>query len=160
FSFASDLFNLHKEMFELKQIYENEKLLVLLFLSKDFKTFFELSNNSKILQDFCQKIEKEFEKEKGFNKAWIFENKMVVLDFILNDNRIAFDIEINEKTQNVKIWMFCRNDKEYLKKLLKIGLEIKENNKILIFSNKDEKLLESIKNIKSFLGKITNEDKI
>ncbi|EAI9171180.1 glycosyltransferase family 2 protein, partial [Campylobacter coli] len=58
------------------------------------------------------------------------------------------------------IWMFCRNDKEYLKKLLKIGLEIKENNKILIFSNKDEKLLESIKNIKSFLGKITNEDKI
>ncbi|EAJ3249414.1 glycosyltransferase family 2 protein, partial [Campylobacter coli] len=63
-------------------------------------------------------------------------------------------------TQNVKIWMFCRNDKEYLKKLLKIGLEIKENNKILIFSNKDEKLLESIKNIKSFLGKITNEDKI
>ncbi|EHD8643667.1 glycosyltransferase family 2 protein, partial [Campylobacter coli] len=60
----------------------------------------------------------------------------------------------------VKIWMFCRNDKEYLKKLLKIGLEIKENNKILIFSNKDEKLLESIKNIKSFLGKITNEDKI
>ncbi|EAJ2261359.1 glycosyltransferase family 2 protein, partial [Campylobacter coli] len=54
----------------------------------------------------------------------------------------------------------CRNDKEYLKKLLKIGLEIKENNKILIFSNKDEKLLESIKNIKSFLGKITNEDKI
>ncbi|EAH8811735.1 glycosyltransferase family 2 protein, partial [Campylobacter coli] len=61
---------------------------------------------------------------------------------------------------NVKIWMFCRNDKEYLKKLLKIGLEIKENNKILIFSNKDEKLLESIKNIKSFLGKITNEDKI
>ncbi|EAH7456409.1 glycosyltransferase family 2 protein, partial [Campylobacter coli] len=62
--------------------------------------------------------------------------------------------------QNVKIWMFCRNDKEYLKKLLKIGLEIKENNKILIFSNKDEKLLESIKNIKSFLGKITNEDKI
>ncbi|HEF9980657.1 TPA: glycosyltransferase family 2 protein [Campylobacter coli] len=160
FSFASDLFNLHKEMFELKQIYENERLLVLLFLSKDFKTFFELSNNSKILQDFCQKIEKEFEKEKGFNKAWIFENKMVVLDFILNDNRIAFDIEINEKTQNVKIWMFCRNDKEYLKKLLKIGLEIKENNKILIFSNKDEKLLESIKNIKSFLGKITNEDKI
>lgn len=158
FSFASDLFNLHKEMFELKQIYENERLLVLLFLSKDFKTFFELSNNSKILQDFCQKIEKEF--EKGFNKAWIFENKMVVLDFILNDNRIAFDIEINEKTQNVKIWMFCRNDKEYLKKLLKIGLEIKENNKILIFSNKDEKLLESIKNIKSFLGKITNEDKI
>ncbi|EKS8154787.1 glycosyltransferase family 2 protein [Campylobacter coli] len=156
FSFASDLFNLHKEMFELKQIYENERLLVLLFLSKDFKTFFELSNNSKILQDFCQKIEKE----KGFNKAWIFENKMVVLDFILNDNRIAFDIEINEKTQNVKIWMFCRNDKEYLKKLLKIGLEIKENNKILIFSNKDEKLLESIKNIKSFLGKITNEDKI
>ncbi|EEY3095636.1 glycosyltransferase family 2 protein [Campylobacter coli] len=160
FSFASDLFNLHKEMFELKQIYENERLLVLLFLSKDFKTFFELSNNSKILQDFCQKIEKEFEKEKGFNKAWIFENKVVVLDFIFDNNRIAFDIEINEKTQNVKIWMFCRNDKEYLKKLLKIGLEIKENNKILIFSNKDEKLLESIKNIKSFLGKITNEDKI
>lgn len=160
FSFASDLFNIHKEMFDLKQIYENEKLLVLLFLSKDFKAFFELSNGSKVLRDFCQKIEKEFEKEKGFNKAWIFENKMVVLDFILNDNRIAFDIEINEKTQNVKIWMFCRNDKEYLKKLLKIGLEIKENNKILIFSNKDEKLLESIKNIKSFLGKITNEDKI
>lgn len=160
FSFASDLFNIHKEMFDLKQIYENEKLLVLLFLSKDFKAFFELSNGSKVLRDFCQKIEKEFEKEKGFNKAWIFENKMVVLDFILNDNKIAFDIEINEKTQNVKIWMFCRNDKEYLKKLLKIGLEIKENNKILIFSNKDEKLLESIKNIKSFLGKITNEDKI
>ncbi|EAL6625401.1 glycosyltransferase family 2 protein, partial [Campylobacter coli] len=61
---------------------------------------------------------------------------------------------------NVKIWMFCRNDKEYLKKLLKIDLRLKENNKILIFSNKDEKLLESIKNIKSFLGKITNEDKI
>ncbi|ENY9635535.1 glycosyltransferase family 2 protein [Campylobacter coli] len=160
FSFASDLFNIHKEMFELKQIYENEKLLVLLFLSKDFKAFFKLSNGSQVLRDFCQKIEKEFEKEKYFNRAWIYENKIVVLDFVCNDNKIAFDIEINEKTQNVKIWMFCRNDKEYLKKLLKIGLEIKENNKILIFSNKDEKLLESIKNIKSFLGKITNEDKI
>lgn len=157
---ACNYFNMFKHLFRIDQVYKNEQLLVLTFLSGDFKAFFELSNNSKILQDFCQKIEKEFEKEKGFNKAWIFENKVVVLDFIFDNNRIAFDIEINEKTQNVKIWMFCRNDKEYLKKLLKIGLEIKENNKILIFSNKDEKLLESIKNIKSFLGKITNEDKI
>ncbi|ELJ4946231.1 hypothetical protein RTY73_000248 [Campylobacter coli] len=65
-----------------------------------------------------------------------------------------------KKHKMLKFGCFVDNDKEYLKKLLKIGLEIKENNKILIFSNKDEKLLESIKNIKSFLGKITNEDKI
>ncbi|MBX0847322.1 glycosyltransferase family 2 protein [Campylobacter coli] len=146
FSFASDLFNLHKEMFELKQIYENERLLVLLFLSKDFKTFFELSNNSKMLQDFCQKIEKEFEKEKGFNKAWIFENKMVVLDFILNDNRIAFDIEINEKTQNVKIWMFCRNDSKFFETYNGNILE-KKDNKLLIYSEDrvNEVVLNAIK---------------
>ncbi|EKS1387410.1 hypothetical protein QBB06_001743, partial [Campylobacter coli] len=126
--------------------YENEKLLVLLFLSKDFKTFFELSNNSKILQDFCQKIEKEFEKEKGFNKAWIFENKMVVLDFILNDNRIAFDIEINEKTQNVKIWMFCRNDSKFFETYNGNILE-KKDNKLLIYSEDrvNEVVLNAIK---------------
>ncbi|HEB9315004.1 TPA: glycosyltransferase family 2 protein [Campylobacter coli] len=146
FSFASDLFNIHKEMFDLKQIYENEKLLVLLFLSKDFKAFFELSNGSKVLRDFCQKIEKEFEKEKGFNKAWIFENKMVVLDFILNDNKIAFDIEINEKTQNVKIWMFCRNDSKFFETYNGNILE-KKDNKLLIYSEDrvNEVVLNAIK---------------
>ncbi|EAK0135951.1 glycosyltransferase family 2 protein, partial [Campylobacter lari] len=85
---------------------------------------------------------------------------VVVLDFIFDNNRIAFDIEINEKTKNVKIWMFCRNDKEYLGIFLKQALEIKENNKILIFSNIDEKLLEGINIIKSFLSKILNESKL
>ncbi|MDP8516945.1 glycosyltransferase family 2 protein [Campylobacter coli] len=143
FSFASDLFNIHKEMFELKQIYENEKLLVLLFLSKDFKAFFELSNGSKVLRDFCQKIEKEFEKEKYFNRAWIFENKIVVLDFILNDNRIAFDIEINEKTQNVKIWMFCRNDSNFFETYNGNILE-KKDGKLLIYS--EDKINQSMLN--------------
>lgn len=146
FSFASDLFNLHKEMFELKQIYEKERLLVLLFLSKDFKAFFELSNGSKVLRDFCQKIEKEFEKEKGFNRAWIYENKIVVLDFIFNDNKIAFDIEINEKTQNVKIWMFCRNDSKFFEAYKGNILE-KKDSKLLIYSEDkiNENMLNAIK---------------
>ncbi|MBX1885400.1 glycosyltransferase family 2 protein [Campylobacter peloridis] len=146
FSFASDLFNLHKKMFELKRIYENERLLVLLFLSKDFKTFFELSNDSKVLRDFCQKIEKEFEKEKGFNKAWIFENKIVVLDFIFDNNRIAFDIEINEKTKNVKIWMFCRNDSKFFEAYKGNILE-KKDHKLLIYNEDkiNENMLNAIK---------------
>ncbi|HEF9848748.1 TPA: glycosyltransferase, partial [Campylobacter coli] len=143
FSFASDLFNIHKEMFELKQIYENEKLLVLLFLSKDFKAFFKLSNGSQVLRDFCQKIEKEFEKEKYFNRAWIYENKIVVLDFVCNDNKIAFDIEINEKTQNVKIWMFCRNDSNFFETYNGNILE-KKDGKLLIYS--EDKINQSMLN--------------
>ncbi|EAI9957026.1 glycosyltransferase family 2 protein, partial [Campylobacter coli] len=122
---------------------ENEKLLVLLFLSKDFKAFFKLSNGSQVLRDFCQKIEKEFEKEKYFNRAWIYENKIVVLDFVCNDNKIAFDIEINEKTQNVKIWMFCRNDSNFFETYNGNILE-KKDGKLLIYS--EDKINQSMLN--------------
>lgn len=149
---ACSYFNMFKHLLRINQIYKNEQILVLTFLSGDFKAFFELSNGSKVLRDFCQKIEKEFEKEKGFNKAWIFENKIVVLDFILNDNRIAFDIEINEKTQNVKIWMFCRNDSKFFETYNGNILE-KKDNKMLIFNYVND-LSAASKSIKKRINEI------
>lgn len=129
FSFASDLFNIHKEMFELKQIYENEKLLVLLFLSKDFKAFYKASEALKML---LEALKKAFEKMEGFQKAWIYDGKIAVLDFVCRGHRIAFDVELNEKSKEIKVWMFCRDNVKFFENEQKRALKV-NGNKLLVF---------------------------
>ena len=92
FNLTSSNFNIYKDLFDLSQIYENEKLLTLLFLAGDFKEFHKLANESKVLKSIQKDIQEEFEKKSGFSRAWIFKNKVIVLDFTLEANKIAFDL--------------------------------------------------------------------
>lgn len=102
FQLASGYFNIQKELFDLSQIYENEKILTLLFMSGDFKEFHKISNESKVLKALQKTLQKEFTHETGFSKAWLFGNKVAVLDFNLSNNKIAFDIEVDEKEKIIK----------------------------------------------------------
>lgn len=155
FQLASNYFNIHKELFDLSQIYENEKILTLLFLAGDFKEFHKIANESKVLKALQKNLEKEFKTEIGFSKAWIFGNKVAVLDFNLSNNKIAFDIEVDEKKKLLKVWMFSRNNQNSLEVLEKKALKI-EQNKLLIFDNMLDKENEAITKIKAYLKEVKN----
>ncbi|MGP5548342.1 glycosyltransferase family 2 protein [Psychrobacter alimentarius] len=141
FTAASTYFNIYKGYFELSQIYDNEKTLTLLFLSGDFKGFYQSANESKVLNTLQKDIRETFKKEEGFAKAWIFKNKNVVLDFNINNNKLAFDFEVNEKQKTMKIWFFCRNNPSSLDALMSSPIK-RAGNKYLIFedhlSNQDK----------------------
>ena len=79
FKFASNYFNIKKSLFNLSQIYENERLLTLLFLTGDFLELHKLANESKALKTIQKDLQKEFENEIGFSRAWVFKNKVAVL---------------------------------------------------------------------------------
>ena len=66
FNIISSYFNLYKELFHLSQIYENEKLLTLLFLAGDFKEFHKISNESKLIKKLQETLQKELMYETGF----------------------------------------------------------------------------------------------
>ena len=155
FNLASSYFNIHKELFDLSQIYENEKILTLLFMSGDFKEFHKISNESKVLKALQKTLQKEFTHETGFSKAWLFGNKVAVLDFNLSNNKIAFDIEVDEKKKLLKVWMFSRNNQNSLEVLEKKALKI-EQNKLLIFDNMLDKENEAITKIKAYLKEVKN----
>lgn len=155
FQLASNYFNIHKELFDISQIYENEKILTLLFMSGDFKEFHKISNESKVLKALQKTLQKEFTHETGFSKAWLFGNKVAVLDFNLSNNKIAFDIEVDEKKKLLKVWMFSRNNQNSLEVLEKKALKI-EQNKLLIFDNMLDKENEAITKIKAYLKEVKN----
>ena len=155
FQLASNYFNIHKELFDISQIYENEKILTLLFMSGDFKEFHKISNESKVLKALQKTLQKEFTHETGFSKAWLFGNKVAVLDFNLSNNKIAFDIEVDEKKKLLKVWMFSRNNQNSLEVLEKKALKI-EQNKLLIFDNMLDKENETITKIKAYLKEVKN----
>lgn len=150
FQLSSDYFNIHKELFDLSQIYENEKLLTLLFLAGDFMEFHKLANESKVIRTIQQDIQKDFENESGFSRAWIFKNKVAVLDFTLNNNRIAFDLEVDEKKKSLKVWMLSRNNSNSLGFLRKNVIKVEEN-KLLIFDGTLDTRNEAMNKIKYYL---------
>ncbi len=154
FQLASSYFNIHKELFDLSQIYENEKLLTLLFLSGDFENFHKLANESKVLKQLQETLEKEFKYESSFSKAWIFGNKVAVLDFSFKENKIAFDLEVDEKKNLLKVWMFSRNNLDLPEILRKKAIKI-EKNKLLILDGKFEEK-EAIKKIKDYFKEVEN----
>lgn len=155
FNLASNYFNIHKELFDLSQIYENEKLLTLLFLSGDFESFHKLANESKVLKSLQETLAKEFKTESSFSKAWIFQNKVAVLDFTLSENKIAFDLEVDEKNKLLKVWMFSRNNPNLLENLESKAIKI-DKNKLLIFDGKLEQEKEAIEVIKNYFEKVKN----
>ncbi len=150
FATASKYFNIYKDYFELSQIYENEKILTLLFLSGDFKGFYSLANESKVLNKLQKGVQEFFKSEDGFSKAWIFKNKTVVLDFNIANNRLAFDFEVNEKQKNIKVWFFCRNNSDLLDYLTPISIE-KNKGKHLILDQSLENQDNIFKIIKKYL---------
>lgn len=137
FQLASSYFNIHKELFDLSQIYKKEKILTLLFLAGDFKEFHKIANESKVLKAFQESLEKAFKIKHEFLKAWVFKNRVAVLDFDFTGNNIAFDLEVDEKENLLKIWMFSRNNLDLPEGLRKKALKI-EKNKFLILDDKFE----------------------
>lgn len=153
FQTASNYFNMHKELFDLSQIYKNESLLTLLFLSGDYKDFHKLANESKTLQSLERVLKRKFQDEVAFVKCWIFKNRVTVLDFIINDNKIAFDFQVNEKERDIKVWMLSRNKAESLKHLCGNNIDVK-NDKILIFTGKLDDREEAITTVAGYLDKL------
>lgn len=155
FQFASSYFNIQKELFDLSQIYENEKILTLLFLSGDFSGFHEIANESKTLQSLERVLKKNFQDEVGFVKCWIFKNRVTVLDFAINDNKIAFDFQVNEKEKDIKIWLLSRSKADSLNFLSESAIKI-EGKKLLIFEGKMEEKNKMIDIIQIYLNKIAS----
>lgn len=156
FATASKHFNIYKDYFELSQIYENEKILTLLFLSGDFKGFYKVANESKVLNTLHKNVQELFKKEDGFSRSWIFKNKNVVLDFSINNNKLAFDLEVNEKQKNIKVWFFSRNNPSLLDTSISNNVK-RSGNKYLIF---DDKLSNQDKMpivIKNYLDSLKNK---
>lgn len=155
FQVASNYFNMHKELFDLSQIYKNENLLTLLFLSGDYKEFHKLANESKTLQSLERVLKKNFQDEVGFVKCWIFKNRVTVLDFAINDNKIAFDFQVNEKEKDIKIWLLSRSKADSLNFLSESAIKI-EGKKLLIFEGKMEEKNKMIDIIQIYLNKIAS----
>ncbi|WP_201576135.1 glycosyltransferase family 2 protein [Psychrobacter okhotskensis] len=155
FKLASSYFNIHKDLFDLSQIYENEKLLTLLFSAGDFEEFHKLANESKALKTIQKDLQKEFESETGFSRAWVFKNKVAVLDFVLKGNRIAFDLEVNEKQKSLQVWMLSRNDSNSLEILKGNAIKVVKN-RFLMFEGKINERKEAMLVIKYSLNQIRN----
>lgn len=155
FQAASSYFNMHKELFDLSQIYKNEKLLTLLFLSGDYKEFHKLASESKTLQSLERVLKKSFQDEVGFVKCWIFKNRVTVLDFAINGKNVAFDFQVNEKEKDMKVWLFSRNKTDSLNFLSESAIKI-EGKKLLIFEGKLEEKNKTIDIIQIYLNKIAS----
>ncbi|MBI0425838.1 glycosyltransferase family 2 protein [Psychrobacter sp. NG27] len=155
FQLVSSYFNLRKDFFDLSQIYENEKMLVLLLLAGDFKQFHKIVNESKNINDIEKNIKDSFKKEEGFNKVWVFKNKVVVLDFVIDDNKIAFDLEVEENKKSIKLWLFSRNNADSLDSLKESAIRIKDK-KILIFEGDLEEKNKTIDVIRIYLSRIAS----
>lgn len=151
FEMLFKLFCIHKEFFDLSQIYKNEQTLTLLFLSGDFKSFYKASREvkaSEALKMLLEALKKAFEKMEGFQKAWIYDGKIAVLDFVCRGHRIAFDVELNEKSKEIKVWMFCRDNVKFFENEQKRALKV-NGNKLLVF--KGEKVDKAIGIIEGYL---------
>lgn len=153
FKFASSYFNIKKSLFNLSQIYENERLLTLLFLAGDFKEFHRIANESKALNNLQKALEKGFKSELGFSKAWIYKNKVVVLDFNIDDSKIAFDLNVDEKKKTLKVWIFSRNQPDSLNHLHEKVIKV-EKNKLLMFDGPLSAQNKAIDGIKEYLNRI------
>ncbi|WP_141082517.1 glycosyltransferase family 2 protein [Campylobacter devanensis] len=135
FATIVSIFNIHKELFDLSQIYENEKTLTLCFLSGDFESFYKISRDSNLqepLKSLYLDLEKEFKKYNGCQKVWVYNGKIIVIDFVFKDNKIAFDLEYDKTKKELKIWMFCRNNKSFFESSKFKPLEINQH-KLCIF---------------------------
>lgn len=153
FQLASKLFNIRKELLDLSQFTENEKLPTLLFLSSDFKEFHRIANESKVLISLKQALQKELKTKPGFSKVWIFKNTTTVLDFTIQSNKIAFDLKVDEKKKLLKVWMFSRNNPDSLGFLLEEVLKV-DKSKLLIFDGALNNQNQAIDIIKNYLEKI------
>jgi hypothetical protein len=90
-------------------------------------------------------LTKEFKNIMGFQKVWVYNGKIIVVDFVFKDNKIAFDLEYDKTKKELKIWMFCRNNKSFFKssKFKPLGIN---QHKLCIFRGNTDKT-EIIKNI-------------
>jgi len=156
FLLMSDYFKIHKEFFDLSQIYDNEKPLVICLLNGDFVEFCKIVNVSKFLVPLQKEIQQEFKNITELNKVWIHKNRIVVADFSIRGNRIAFDIQFDKNNKFQRVWMFSRNKPQSLKYCENNVISV-SNDKYLIYES-DYKV-ENLKEIKEVINKYLEERK-
>lgn len=98
-------------------------------------------------------IDKEIILSENNKKVWIYQNKIIVLDIVINNNRIAFDIIPDYLNNSIEILMFSRNNLNSLDSLKEKAIRV-EKNKILIFDGKLEQKKEAIEEIKNYFEKV------
>jgi len=153
FQLLSSYFNIHKELFDLSLIYDNEKQLTLLFLSGEYKYFKIITRELKRLKPIEKKLKDEVANINGFDKIWIHKNKLIVVDFNRNENKVAFDIELHEQKKVCEIWMLSRSDPKSLEKFENDVIK-KSKKRYLIAIVTMNNTKEIIDNIISWLNKI------
>lgn len=154
--FIFDIFFIHKEYFDPTQIYKNEKHLVMAFLLGNMDYFFEYIKEYKLakpLKEIMQQLHKNFSFHQNFKELWVYKGEIVVLDFVFNDNKIAFDFKYNKSNETLLVNMFCRNNKNFFD-FLREQTNQNEQNKLCIFNDNINKQDIMINNVKSFLEKI------
>lgn len=149
FLLASNYFNVGKAMFDLSQIYDNEKQVVINLLIGNFQEFRKLA----IQQNLCISVKnylvRNLKNEEGYTKPWFYKNKAVVLDFVFKDIKISYDLEVDEN-RGIKVWLFSRNKPKLIDSLKDNAVSINDN-KILIFEGTLDTQKEVVKKIKYFL---------
>ena len=93
------------------------------------------------------------EKVKDIKKLWIYQNRIIVLDIEINNNRIAFYITPDINAKNVKVELFCRNTSEYLSDFEKEAISFSKN-RYLIFQDSIKEIELMVININNYINKI------
>lgn len=107
------------------------------------------------MKELFKKIDESFPKNIRNNGGlWIYKNKTIVFDIEISGNKLAFDLEVDEKKSLLKVWMFSRNNLDLPEVLRKKAIKI-EKNKLLILDGKFEEN-EAIEKIKSYLQEVKN----
>ena len=149
FLLASNYFNIGKELFDLSQIYDNEKQVVINLLIGNFQEFRRLAIQQNLCISVKNNLVRSLKNEEGYTSPWFYRNKAVVMDFVFEDAKVSFDLEVNE-TRKIKVWMFSRDKPELIDSLKDNAVSV-NNNKLLVFEGTLDTQKEMITKIKYFL---------
>ena len=105
-----------------------------------------------------KKAERHFFGSTFFKKIWLYKERVIVLDFEINNNQIAFDCIVDDEQKTIECWAFSRNlpgsltcfEQDYKKT---------KGRRILIFSARQEKSNLLFHYIENFLEAVSNYKK-
>jgi len=92
----------------------------------------------------------------NYEKVWIYESNIVVVDCEINKNKIAFDFLFNNDNDELKVHLFSRNKPESLSQFTDELLDVKSN-KLLIFKGNKKDYKKACNTVNSFINKIKEE---
>lgn len=105
------------------------------------------------MDELFRKVEILIRNLENIKNLWIYQNKIIVLDIEINNNRIAFDIIPDFKDNSLKIEMFSRNQQKSLTIFEKEVISFSKY-KYLIFQGKLNMIENIIGIIDNYLKKL------